>query len=258
LTVNGYGDAANHNVLLPPTDDGGKIAAGAQMRVLLLTLVFIGATAGTGSAAPIVYSFTGTLTGSAPSAESNEALRALTAGDQFTGSFWYDFTTPPPSEGTPTSGIYVPSLASGFSLAYEFVFETLTISGGGGDVPITTAPFVQIGNAASDTFALTDLSPQSAVGDVLDEIFLSLAFTSDTWADRSLPETLPPGNFTGGSFRMSILPNPCAGACYELSGTIDTLEARVPEPSVLLLTGVGLAASFLGARSARLRKTGRR
>jgi len=227
------------------------------MRVFLLALVFVCGLARIGFAAPITYNFTGTLTGSAPSTESNAALRELTAGDLFTGSFSYSFTIPPIPEGSPTGGTYVPS--ADFTLAYEFIFDTLTISGQGGFVGPSTAPFVQIGNGTTDTFALGDLSPRSAVGNVLDEFLLNLVFAPDTWADRSMPAVLSTAAFQGGSFRMTILPNPCTGgACYELSGTIDSLEATsVPEPSVLLLAGVGAAASFLRARAARRQKTAR-
>jgi hypothetical protein len=223
------------------------------MRIALVTLFLVCGIAEASFAAPILYSFTGTLTGNAPATETNDALRALTAGDHFTGSFWYSFSEPPVSEGSPTSGIYIPGAI--FSLAYELQFETLTVSGQGGTAGPATAPVVRIGNSTTttDTFTLSDEIPQSPVGNRLDAVQFALSFSNDTFADRSMPATLLPGAFLSGAFRMTVLSNPCP-ACYDLVGRIDTLEARsVPEPPAILLSGLGLAAAFFAARSRRLR-----
>jgi hypothetical protein len=234
------------------------------MRTLSLALIISCGAANIASAAPIVYSFTGTLTGSAPSNETNAALSQLTAGDPFSGSFWYSFTEPPLSvTGVPAGGTYEPTFQGSyaqpnlvFTLSYEIKLGDFTLVGSGGTGDPGTAPVVRITDGTTDRFALSDEVPDSSLGRyAIDELLLGLNFAGTAFADRSMPGLLDPGAFQGGTFRMTVLPNPCTGsACYDLFGTIDTLRTEaVPEPTGLMLGALGLAAAMAGRRR-RLRR----
>lgn len=227
------------------------------MRTGLIALLVCGMAEGV-SATPL-YTFSGTLTGTAPSTETNPALRELTAGDHFSGSFWYTFNEAPLPAGSPSGGTYVPSYEQSysqpnliFSLFYEIHFDTLSVYGHGGTGDIGTAPVVRIGNDTEDSFSLNDTRPDSTlVSGLLSEFMFGLRFANTSFADRSLPSLLDPASFLGGDLRMTFLPNPCT-ACYDLSGTIDTLEAHsVPEPAGWMLGMLGVAAALEAKRRHR-------
>ena len=210
-----------------------------NIRRALISVAFV-LSVNAAEAAPLFFTFQGTLTSSSAHAMAD---LGLLVGGSFTGIISYDVTSPLTPIGPGPR--YGPS--GGFVSSYRLFFP--------GGYEIFGSPVSVLQNIPGQRITFEDLTPlnNSSVPWYWDDGFLSFHFSVPTATPMIVPGAFLDGSIAFSSFFPPGYPTP---RDYFISGNITAVQ-QIPTPStwLMLLTGVGVARLYLRGRSVAHRRT---